>query len=175
MVRTLVRDAIDHHDDDPRLLRIMIEEASFSQELVDTLDRHSRTRAAQVRDLLAGHPDVRVENLDVATDLIMFTVELNTHRLMATHATCRSRPSGTNWSPWSPATCAARPVCRGSAIVSAHSRGGVRRAPCPTPGVIDVVGWLRLVTARRRSPRSVRVPSDPSRRRSDHIARRCLC
>ncbi|MFD5986243.1 hypothetical protein [Streptomyces cyaneofuscatus] len=36
MARALVRDAIDNHRDDPQLLRIMIEEASFSQELLDT-------------------------------------------------------------------------------------------------------------------------------------------
>jgi len=82
-VRALVRDAIDNHGDDPQLLRIMIEEASMSQELLDTIDRHGRTRAAQVRDLLARHPDVRVRDIDTAAELIMCTVEINTHRLMA--------------------------------------------------------------------------------------------
>lgn len=82
-VRVLVRDAIDNHGDDPQLLRIMIEEAPMSKELLDTIDRHGRTRAAQVRDLLARHPDVRVRDIDTAAELIMFTVELNTHKLMA--------------------------------------------------------------------------------------------
>jgi AcrR family transcriptional regulator len=82
-VRTLVRDAIDNHSDDPQLLRIMIEEASFSQELLDAIDRHGRTRVAQVRDLLARHPDVGVRDLDTAAELIVFTVEMNTHKLMA--------------------------------------------------------------------------------------------
>jgi AcrR family transcriptional regulator len=82
-VRALVRDAIDNHGDDPQLLRIMIEEASFSQELLDTIDRHGRTRVAQIRDLLARHPDVRVNDLDTAAELILFTVEMNTHKLMA--------------------------------------------------------------------------------------------
>ncbi|NSL42933.1 TetR/AcrR family transcriptional regulator [Streptomyces sp. 8P21H-1] len=82
-VRALVRDAIDNHRDDPRLLRMMIEEASFSQELIDTIDRHSRNRVEQVRDLLARHPDVRVQDLGAAADLIVFTVETNTHRRMA--------------------------------------------------------------------------------------------
>jgi len=82
-VRALVRDAIDNHGDDPQLLRIMIEEAPMSQELLDTIDRHGRTRTAQVRDLLARHPDVRVRDIDTAAELIMFTVELNTHKLMA--------------------------------------------------------------------------------------------
>ncbi|WP_433731467.1 TetR/AcrR family transcriptional regulator [Actinoplanes sp. CA-051413] len=82
-VRALVRDAIDNHGDDPQLLRIMIEEAPMSKELLETIDRHSRERGAQVRDLLARHPDVHVRDIDTAAELIMFTVELNTHKLMA--------------------------------------------------------------------------------------------
>ncbi|SFO37410.1 DNA-binding transcriptional regulator, AcrR family [Actinomadura madurae] len=82
-VRTLVRDAIDNHRDDPRLLRIMIEEVPLSRNLLDTIDRHEKTRVGQVRDLLARHPDVRVRDLDTAADLIVTTVELNTHKIMA--------------------------------------------------------------------------------------------
>ncbi len=82
-MRTLVRDAIDNHRDDPQLLQIMVQEAQFSQELLDTITRHGEQRIAQVRDLLARHPDVRVRDLDTAAELIVFTVELNTHRLMA--------------------------------------------------------------------------------------------
>ncbi|WP_344907615.1 hypothetical protein [Actinomadura meridiana] len=82
-VRTLVRDAIDNHRDDPQLLRIMIEEAPLSRELLETVDRHEKKRVGQVRDLLARHPDVRVRDLDTAADLIVTTVELNTHKAMA--------------------------------------------------------------------------------------------
>ena len=83
MVRALVRDAIDNHSDDPQLLRIMIEEASFSPELLDTIDRHGRIRVGQVRDLLTRHPDVHVGDVDTAAELILFTVEMNTHKIMA--------------------------------------------------------------------------------------------
>ncbi|MBQ0826604.1 TetR/AcrR family transcriptional regulator [Streptomyces tagetis] len=83
MVRALVRDAVDNHRDDPQLLRIMMEAAPLSQELLDTIDRHGRKRVAQVRDLLARHPDVRVRDLGTAAELIVFTVETNTHKLMA--------------------------------------------------------------------------------------------
>jgi AcrR family transcriptional regulator len=82
-VRALVRDAIDNHRDDPQLLRIMFEEAPVSQELLDTIARHERKRVDQVRDLLARHPDVHVQDLDAAAELIVFTVETNTHKLMA--------------------------------------------------------------------------------------------
>ncbi|XVV15356.1 TetR/AcrR family transcriptional regulator [Actinoplanes sp. CA-131856] len=82
-VRALVRDAIDNHSDDPQLLRVMIEEAPMSQELLDTIDRHGRSRVAQIRDLFARHPDVQVSDLEAAAELITFTVEINIHRLMA--------------------------------------------------------------------------------------------
>ena len=82
-VRALVRDALDHHGDDPQLLRIMIEEAPFSQELRDTIGRHGASRVGQVRDVLARHPDVGVRDLDTAAEMITFTVEVNVHKLMA--------------------------------------------------------------------------------------------
>lgn len=88
-VRALVRDAIDNHRDDPQLLRIMMEEAPVSQELIETIERHGRLRVGQVRDLLARHPDVRVGDLDTAAELIVGTVELNTHKLMADPRTLR--------------------------------------------------------------------------------------
>ncbi|MCR3754008.1 TetR/AcrR family transcriptional regulator [Lentzea californiensis] len=83
VVRVLVRDAIDNHRDDPRLLRIMIEEGQLSAELRETITRHGERRVAQVRDVFARHPDVDVRDLDTAVDLVVFTVELNTHRLAA--------------------------------------------------------------------------------------------
>ncbi|WP_285640387.1 TetR/AcrR family transcriptional regulator [Lentzea sp. NBRC 102530] len=83
VVRALVRDAIDNHRDDPRLLRIMIEEGQLSDDLRATITRHGAQRVAQVREVFARHPDVRVRDLDTAVDLVVFTVELNTHRLAA--------------------------------------------------------------------------------------------
>jgi AcrR family transcriptional regulator len=82
-IRALVRDAIENHRDDPALLRMMIEEARISPDLIEAMERHGRSRVAQVRDLLASHPDVAVTDLDTAAELIVTTVELNTHKLMA--------------------------------------------------------------------------------------------
>ncbi|MFE7029190.1 TetR/AcrR family transcriptional regulator [Streptomyces sp. NPDC057621] len=82
-VLALVRDAIDHHRDDPQLLRMMIEEAPVSSELIEAMDRHGKDRVRQIRDVLARHPDVRVEDLAMAAELVVGTVEMNTHKLMA--------------------------------------------------------------------------------------------
>ncbi|MFF0587254.1 TetR/AcrR family transcriptional regulator [Streptomyces sp. NPDC003781] len=83
VVRSLVRDAIDHHRDDPQLLRIMFEEAPASSELIEAIDRHGKMRVGQVREVFARHPDVRVRDLDTAAELVVGTVEMNTHKLMA--------------------------------------------------------------------------------------------
>jgi AcrR family transcriptional regulator len=82
-VQALVRDAIDSHSEGPQLLRIMIEEAPRSQDLLDAVDRHGRIRTAQIRELLTRHPDVRVGDVGTAADLILFTIEINTHKMMA--------------------------------------------------------------------------------------------
>ncbi len=81
--RAFIRASIDNHRDDPQLLRVMIEEAPVSQELLDTIDRHGKLRTAQLRDIIAAHPDIRVGDPDVAADIILFTVEINTHKFMA--------------------------------------------------------------------------------------------
>ena len=82
-VRTFVRDAIDNHRDDPRLLRLMIEEAPVSQELIDTVERHGKQRTAQVRDIIERHPDIHVGDPGMAAEIVLFTVEMNTHKFMA--------------------------------------------------------------------------------------------
>ncbi|MEV6238418.1 TetR/AcrR family transcriptional regulator [Lentzea sp. NPDC051838] len=82
-VRELVRDAIDSHRDDPRLLRVMIEEAPVSQELLDTIGRHEKLRTAQLREILTRHPDIHVGDVTMAAELVLLTVEINTHKFMA--------------------------------------------------------------------------------------------
>jgi AcrR family transcriptional regulator len=82
-VRAMVGDAVDAHRADPQLLRIMFEEAPVSQALLEALDRHGRTRVAQLRDILARHPDVDVRDLGTAAEMVLNTVELNAHTFMA--------------------------------------------------------------------------------------------
>ncbi|MEV7289810.1 TetR/AcrR family transcriptional regulator [Streptomyces sp. NPDC093252] len=83
-VRGLVRDATDRHRHDPRLLRIMIEETPVSSTMSEAIDRHRTARERRVREVLARHPDVRVQDLDVAAQLVVGTVEMNVHMTLAT-------------------------------------------------------------------------------------------
>ncbi|RDG38766.1 TetR/AcrR family transcriptional regulator [Streptomyces corynorhini] len=83
IIRGQVRAAIANHLDDPHLLRVMFEQAPRSPELIEKLSRHERARVASVRDLLATHPEARVDDPYTAARLTVSTVELAVHQLIA--------------------------------------------------------------------------------------------
>ncbi|MEU6242199.1 TetR/AcrR family transcriptional regulator [Streptomyces sp. NPDC047024] len=82
-LRRIVRRAVDNHRADPQLLRVMFEEAPRSQELMDKVARYEESRVAEIRALLGRHPEVAVADLDTAAALVVSTIELVTHKLMA--------------------------------------------------------------------------------------------
>ncbi|MCX2730165.1 TetR/AcrR family transcriptional regulator [Saccharopolyspora sp. NFXS83] len=82
-IRLFVRAAIDNHLDDPKLLRIMLEEAPRSQALLDKIARVERIHITYARDLIEQHPAVRVDDPHTAARLVVSTVELVVHRLIA--------------------------------------------------------------------------------------------
>ncbi|WP_020499707.1 TetR/AcrR family transcriptional regulator [Sciscionella marina] len=83
IIRNLVRAAIENHRDDPQLLRVLIEQAPRSPELLEKIDQYERSRAAYIRELLGNHPDVRVEDTETATRLVVSTIELVVHKVVA--------------------------------------------------------------------------------------------
>ncbi|GAA2861285.1 putative transcriptional regulator, TetR family protein [Actinoplanes cyaneus] len=82
-IRRFVHQTVSQHRLDPRLLRMMIEEAPLSPDLVDKISRYDRKRAAELRELLQTHPEARVDDPDTAIRLVVTTVELVTHTLTA--------------------------------------------------------------------------------------------
>jgi AcrR family transcriptional regulator len=83
IVRVFVRTVIENHLDDPQLLRVMIEQAPRSSELLERISRHEQALVGYLRDLLDHHPEVRVDDKDTAARLVVSTVELTVHRLIA--------------------------------------------------------------------------------------------
>ena len=83
IVRQRVRAVIDNHRDDPQLLRMLIERAPWSPEIVGRLDRHHRERVGEMRELLESHPEVRVADTGIAAQLVVATVEMVVHLLAA--------------------------------------------------------------------------------------------
>ncbi|GAA2358525.1 TetR/AcrR family transcriptional regulator [Saccharopolyspora halophila] len=84
LIRGFVRTTIESHlHDDPRLLRIMLEQAPLLPELLEKVNHHERVLLETTKDLLDQHPDIRVTDTDTASRLVVNTVELVVHRLIA--------------------------------------------------------------------------------------------
>ncbi|MGW8374868.1 TetR/AcrR family transcriptional regulator [Streptomyces sp. ODS28] len=82
-VRTLIRTAVENHLEDPRLLRIMAEQAPRSPELVERVAQQEQARTAYVRELIGRYPEVRVADPAVAARLVVATVQFTVHSLIA--------------------------------------------------------------------------------------------
>ncbi len=83
IIREFVRTVIDNHLDDPQLLRIMIEQAPRSGEVLERVTGLEWEMIGDLRELFDGHPEVRVRDKDTAARLVASTVELTVHQLIA--------------------------------------------------------------------------------------------
>jgi AcrR family transcriptional regulator len=80
-----VRGAIETHLDEPRLLRVLLEQAPRSRDLLEKMERLKQSLVTYLRELLDSHPEVRVADTETAARLIVTTVELVVHQLVADH------------------------------------------------------------------------------------------
>lgn len=85
VMRAIVATAIDNHRQDPEFLRVLIEQAPRSHELMDKVAEVQRTATDDMRQLLE-HPDVNIDDKDAAARLVVTTIELVVHHLMAAPA-----------------------------------------------------------------------------------------
>ncbi|WP_285479854.1 TetR/AcrR family transcriptional regulator [Amycolatopsis sp. NBRC 101858] len=83
--RVFVRGAIESHLGEPRLLRMLREQAPQTNELLEKVERMKQSLTTYMRELLDGHPEVRIADTGTAARLIVTTVELVIHQLMADH------------------------------------------------------------------------------------------
>ncbi|GAA4799855.1 TetR/AcrR family transcriptional regulator [Streptomyces ziwulingensis] len=83
VLRLSVRAAIDNHLDDPRLLRVMMEQAPRSPELLAKVKTYEKEHLDHVRELLRRRPEVRVADTEVAGRLVVATIELVVHKVVA--------------------------------------------------------------------------------------------
>ncbi|MBB1156244.1 MULTISPECIES: TetR/AcrR family transcriptional regulator [Amycolatopsis] len=82
-LRELVHVAVQNHLDDPQLLRVLADQAPRSAELLEQVARYEEERVASVRELLERSPETRVSNVDMAARIVVNTVELLVHKLIA--------------------------------------------------------------------------------------------
>ncbi|GAA2069161.1 TetR/AcrR family transcriptional regulator [Streptomyces albiaxialis] len=83
LIRQDVHLTISNHLDDPQLLRIMLEQVPLAPELLAKTAEYRAGRIAYALDLVTRHPEVRVEDPHVAARLLVSTVALTVHQLIA--------------------------------------------------------------------------------------------
>jgi AcrR family transcriptional regulator len=83
--RLFVRGAIESHLDEPRLLRVLLEQAPKSNDVLDKVERLKTNLVGYLRALLDEHPEVRITDTETAARLVVTTVELVIHQLVADH------------------------------------------------------------------------------------------
>jgi AcrR family transcriptional regulator len=82
-LRVFVRAAIDNHRDNPRLHRVLFEEAPRPPEFLALLHRSEDAVVAAAETLLATHPEVRIAETAMAARMVVATIESLVHRLVA--------------------------------------------------------------------------------------------
>jgi AcrR family transcriptional regulator len=83
--RLFVRGAIASHLDEPLLLRVLLEQAPKSTDVLEKVERLKTNLVGYLRALLDEHPEVRITDTETAARLIVTTVELVIHQLVADH------------------------------------------------------------------------------------------
>ncbi|MBA0047318.1 TetR family transcriptional regulator [Mycobacteroides sp. LB1] len=83
VIRAIVETAITNHRQDPEFLRVLLEQAPRSRELMDKVAEVQHAATDDMRRLLDQYPDVNVDDKDVAARLVVTTIELLVHHLMA--------------------------------------------------------------------------------------------
>ena len=87
VMRDIVSTAIDNHRQDPEFLRILVEQAPRSRELMAKVDELQRTSTDDMRELLNAHPEVTVDDVNAAAQLVVLTIESVVHRALAAPTT----------------------------------------------------------------------------------------
>ncbi len=82
-VRDTVVAAIDNHRQDPEYLRVLIEQAPRSRELLAKVAERQQESVRAVKTLLSGRPEVVVKDIDAAARLVVLTIESVVHQAMS--------------------------------------------------------------------------------------------
>jgi AcrR family transcriptional regulator len=85
----VVAAAFDTHRQDPEFLRVLVEQAPRSHELLAKVAQRRTESIEAMREFLTAHPDVSVPDKEAAARLVVITIESVVHHAMAapqTHA-----------------------------------------------------------------------------------------
>lgn len=82
LLRLFIRATIDNHRDDPRLHRVLFEEAPRAPQLLARLHEAEEFSVATAAHMLANHPEVAVADTTLSARIVVATVESLVHRLV---------------------------------------------------------------------------------------------
>lgn len=83
VVGAMVRNSIENHRADPEFLRVLMEQAPRSAGLMAKVAEVKEARTARLRDIMARSPEVTVDDQTTAAHLVVTTVEMVVHHLLA--------------------------------------------------------------------------------------------
>jgi AcrR family transcriptional regulator len=82
LIRVVVQATIDNHRDDPRLHRVLFEEAPRAPEFLERLHTLEAELVALTARMLAAHPEVSVPDAEMSARIVVATIESGVHRLL---------------------------------------------------------------------------------------------
>lgn len=82
-IRDIVVATIDNHRQDPEFLRVLIEQAPRTHQLMAKVAERQQESVQAMKKLLAGQHEVVVDDKDAAARLVVLTIESVVHQAMA--------------------------------------------------------------------------------------------
>ncbi|WBP92562.1 TetR/AcrR family transcriptional regulator [Mycolicibacterium neoaurum] len=82
-IRNIVAAAIHNHRHDPEFLRVIIDQAPRTHELMAKVAEQQQESVQAMKKLLDGRPEVVVEDKDAAARLVVLTIESVVHQAMS--------------------------------------------------------------------------------------------
>ncbi|MGB3486225.1 MAG: TetR/AcrR family transcriptional regulator [Mycobacterium sp.] len=83
VITAMVRSNIDNHRADPEFLRVLIEQAPRSRDLMSKVAEQESARMADLLDILERSPEVTIDDKETAAQLVVSTIEMVVHHTLA--------------------------------------------------------------------------------------------
>lgn len=83
VVNAMVRNSIENHRADPEFLRVLMQQAPRSGDLMARVTEVKDRRTAHLRDIMASSTDITIEDHDTAARVVVSTIEMVVHHLLA--------------------------------------------------------------------------------------------
>ncbi|BBY65035.1 putative transcriptional regulator, TetR family protein [Mycolicibacterium helvum] len=83
VITAMVQSNVDNHRSDPEFLRILMEQAPRSRELMAKVAELEAARMAHLLDVMKRSPEVTIDDKEMAARLVVSTIEMVVHHILA--------------------------------------------------------------------------------------------